>query len=43
MDIREIGWGVGVEWIQLPQDRDRLRALVNAFEFWRLGVSEFVN
>jgi hypothetical protein len=29
MDLREIGW-VGVEWIQLAQDRDRWRAVVNA-------------
>jgi hypothetical protein len=29
MDLREIGRG-GVEWIQLAQDRDRLRAVVNA-------------
>jgi hypothetical protein len=28
MDLREIGWG-SVEWIQLAQDRDRSRALVN--------------
>jgi hypothetical protein len=28
MDIREIGLG-SVEWIQLAQDRDRWRALVN--------------
>jgi hypothetical protein len=28
IDLREIGWG-RVEWIQLAQDRDRLRALVN--------------
>jgi hypothetical protein len=28
MDLREIGWG-GVDWIQLAQDRDRWRALVN--------------
>jgi hypothetical protein len=26
--VREIGWGV-VEWIQLAQDTDRWRALVN--------------
>jgi hypothetical protein len=26
--LREIGWG-SVEWIQLAQDRDRWRALVN--------------
>jgi hypothetical protein len=25
---REIGWGGGVEWIDLAQDRDRWRALV---------------
>jgi hypothetical protein len=30
MDLREIGWGGGVEWIHLAQDRDRWRALVNA-------------
>jgi hypothetical protein len=29
MDLREIGWGA-VEWIQLAQDRDRCRAVVNA-------------
>jgi hypothetical protein len=29
MDLREIGLGC-VEWIQLAQDRDRWRALVNA-------------
>jgi hypothetical protein len=28
MDLREIGWG-SVEWIQLAQDRDRWRALLN--------------
>jgi hypothetical protein len=28
MDLREIGWGV--EWVHLAQDRDRLRAVVNA-------------
>jgi hypothetical protein len=27
-DIREIGWGV-VDWINLVQDRDQWRALVN--------------
>jgi hypothetical protein len=30
MDLREIGWGGGVEWIHLAQDRDRWRALVIA-------------
>jgi hypothetical protein len=28
MDFREIGWG-SVDWIQLAQDRDRWRAVVN--------------
>jgi hypothetical protein len=28
MDLMEIGWG-SVEWIQLAQDRDRWRAVVN--------------
>jgi hypothetical protein len=28
MDLREIGWW-SVEWIQLAQDRDRWRAVVN--------------
>jgi hypothetical protein len=29
MDLLEIGWG-GVDWISLPQDRDKWKALVNA-------------
>jgi hypothetical protein len=28
MDLREIGWG-GMEWIDLAQNRDQWRALVN--------------
>jgi hypothetical protein len=28
MDLREIGWG-GMDWIDLAQDRDQWRALVN--------------
>jgi hypothetical protein len=28
MDLREIGWD-GVEWIDMAQDRDQCRALVN--------------
>jgi hypothetical protein len=28
IDIREIGWG-GMDWIDLTQDRDRWRVLMN--------------
>jgi hypothetical protein len=38
MDLREIGWGGGVEWIHLAQDRDRWRAVVNAvMNLWVLA------
>ena len=29
VDIQEVGW-VGMHWIDLAQDRDRWRALLNA-------------
>ena len=29
MDLQEVGYGGGVDWIELAQDRDRQRALVN--------------
>jgi hypothetical protein len=29
MDLRKVGWG-DMDWINLAQDRDRWRALVNA-------------
>jgi hypothetical protein len=41
MDLRAIGWGV-MDWIDLFQDRDQWRALVNrsTFRFHKiLGIS----
>jgi hypothetical protein len=29
MDFEEVGWG-GMDWIDMAQERDRWRALVNA-------------
>jgi tRNA G46 methylase TrmB len=29
MEVMEIGWGGGVEWIHLAQDRDHWQALMN--------------
>jgi hypothetical protein len=39
MDLGEIGWG-GINWTDLTQDRDQLRALVNMV--MNLGVAEIV-
>jgi hypothetical protein len=34
MDLQEVGW-VGMEWIDMAQERDRRRTLVNAaINFW---------
>jgi hypothetical protein len=30
MDLREVGWGGGMDWINLAEDKDRWRVLVNA-------------
>jgi hypothetical protein len=38
MDLREIDWGEGVEWIQLAQGRDRCRVLVDTVKnLWVLA------
>jgi hypothetical protein len=29
MDVQEVGWG-GMDWIDMAEDRDRWRAVVNA-------------
>jgi hypothetical protein len=41
IDLRDIGWG-GMDWIDLAQDRDQWRALMNIvmnlwtlFNFWK--------
>jgi hypothetical protein len=35
IDIREIGWG-GTDWIDLPQDRDQWRTLMNTAMNFRI-------
>jgi hypothetical protein len=35
MDLREIGWE-GVDWIDMAQDRDQWRALVNTDSNFRV-------
>jgi hypothetical protein len=35
MDLREIGWG-GMDWIDLAQDRNQWRALVNTVMNFRI-------
>jgi len=40
MDLREIGWE-GVGWIDLAQDKDQWRAIVNtAMDLWVLYKAE---
>jgi hypothetical protein len=35
MDLREVGWGM--DWVDLAQDKDRWRAVVNAVMNLRLS------
>jgi hypothetical protein len=44
MDLREIGWS-GMDWIDLAQDRDQWRALVNMVMNLRvpLNVGKFLS
>jgi hypothetical protein len=30
MDLPDVDWGAGMDWIELAQDRDRWRAVVTA-------------
>jgi hypothetical protein len=44
MDLREIGWG-GFDWIDLVQDRDQLRVVVNTVMNFRVpyNVGKFLS
>jgi hypothetical protein len=36
MNLQKVGWGGGIDWIDLAQNRDRCRALVNAVMNFRV-------
>jgi len=36
MDLQEVGWGGGVDWTDLAQDRDKWQALANAVMIFRV-------
>jgi hypothetical protein len=42
MDLREIGWG-GTDWIDLAQDGDQWRALMNTVMNLRVPTKKFLN
>jgi hypothetical protein len=42
MDFRETGWG-SVDWIQLAQDRDQWRAVVNMVMNLRVLTPQLVS
>jgi hypothetical protein len=44
MELREIGWG-DIDWINLAQDRDQWKALVNTFMNLRVpcNIEEFLH